>query len=62
MLCEVECRVTHNGKPVKYLYITFTPDDLATKAEAVGAADKDGYFELKVSSTSGAFPGSHTIS
>ncbi len=61
-LYKFKGRVTHNGKPVKYLYITFTPDDEGTKASAVGSSDKDGYFEMMIASTPGVFPGMHKIS
>ncbi len=61
-LYKFKGKVTHNGKPVKYLYITFTPDDENTKASAVGAADKEGNFELMIASTPGVFPGLHKIS
>ena len=61
-LYKFKGRVTHNGKPVKYLYITFTPDDMNTKTSAVGASDKEGYFELMIASTPGVFPGPHKIS
>lgn len=50
-----------NGKPVKYLYITFTPDDLNTKATSTAATDENGKFEMKIGSTPGVYPGEHTI-
>jgi hypothetical protein len=61
-LYKFKGKVTHNGKPVKYLFITFTPDDENTKASAVGASDKDGNFEMMIASTSGVFPGMHKVS
>jgi hypothetical protein len=46
---------------VAYLYITFAPDDLQTKAMSTGATDKNGHFEMKIGSTPGVYPGQHTI-
>lgn len=54
--------VTHNGKPIQGLLITFTPDDLNTKSAAMGATDENGKFELKVGSLNGVYPGNHKVS
>lgn len=61
-LYRIKGTVTHNGKPVKLLLLTFTPDDEMTKAPAMGATDDNGRFEMKIGSTPGVFPGKHTIS
>lgn len=53
--------VTHNGKPLPKLYISFVPDDQMNKATATAVTDENGKFELKLGSTSGCYPGSHTI-
>ena len=60
-LYQIKGTVTREGKPVKYLYITFIPDDDGTKAVSVGASDKEGHFEMKIASTPGVFPGPHKI-
>lgn len=52
---------THNGKPLAKLYISFVPDDQMTKATATAVTDENGKFELKLGSTSGCYPGEHTI-
>jgi hypothetical protein len=61
-LYKVKGVATHNGKPVKYLYITFTPDDLQTKALSTGACDEEGRFEMKIGSIAGVYPGKVTVS
>lgn len=52
---------THNGKPLAKLYVSFVPDDQMTKAAATAVTDENGKFELKLGSTSGCYPGQHTI-
>ena len=60
-LYQIKGTVTREGRPVKYLYITFSPDDDGTKAVSVGASDKDGRFEMMIASTPGVYPGPHKI-
>ena len=60
-LYKIKGQVTHNGKPVKYLYISFVPDDESTAATSTGTTDKDGNFEMMIGATPGVFPGPHTI-
>ena len=60
-LYQIKGTVTREGKPVKYLYITFSPDDEGTKAVSVGASDEKGHFEMKIASTPGVYPGPHKI-
>ncbi len=60
-LYQIKGTVTREGRPVKYLYITFQPDDGGSKAVSVGASDKDGNFEMKIASTPGVYPGQHKI-
>ena len=60
-LYQIKGTVTREGKPVKYLYITFSPDDDGTKAVSVGASDKEGRFEMMIASTPGVYPGQHKI-
>jgi hypothetical protein len=50
-----------NGKPIKYLYISFVPDDLNTKAVSTAATDPDGKFEMRIGSTPGVYPGEHIV-
>ncbi len=54
-------KVTHQGRPVQGLLITFTPGDLESKAAAIGATDEEGRFVLKVGSQSGVFPGQNRV-
>jgi hypothetical protein len=60
-LYKIKGQVTHQGKPVKYVYISFVPDDPNTMATATGSADENGYFELMIGSTPGVYPGGHTV-
>lgn len=60
-LYKIKGHVTHNGKPVKYLMLSFIPDDENTKATATGSTNDEGYFEMMIGSTPGVFPGEHTI-
>lgn len=60
-LYQIKGKVTHNGKPVKYVYISFIPDDENTKAISNAATDENGNFEMKIGDTPGVFPGPHTI-
>jgi len=60
-LYQVKGRVTHNGKPVKYIYLTFIPDDETTKAISTSSSDENGNFEMKIGSTPGVYPGEVTI-
>ncbi len=60
-LYSIKGQVTHNGKPVKYLMLSFIPDDENTKATSTGSTDEEGRFEMMIGSTPGVFPGPHTI-
>jgi hypothetical protein len=60
-LYKIKGTVTREGKPVKFLYITFSPDDGGTKAVSVGASDDQGRFEMMIASTPGVYPGPHKI-
>lgn len=60
-LHKIKGQVTHHGKPVKYVYISFVPDDPNTMATATGSADENGFFELMIGSTPGVYPGGHTV-
>jgi hypothetical protein len=60
-LYRVRGVVTHQGKPVSKLYLVFRPDDLTKYAEAVAVTDDNGRFDLMIGSTTGVFPGPHTV-
>lgn len=63
-LVPVEGRVTLDGKPVPGCIVTFEPADqhAATGPQAVGVADKDGWFRVRSSGNRlGAVPGVHRV-
>ena len=53
--------VTHNGKPVANLYLTFLPTDPAAQAPASSSTDASGRFELKVGAKGGVYPGKYIV-
>lgn len=60
-LKQIKGVVTHNGKPVPSLYLTFMPADPATQAASSSSTDAEGRFELKIGSKGGVMPGKYTV-
>ena len=60
-LKQIKGTVTHKGKPVANLYLTFMPGDPQTQPASSSSTDKDGKFELKIGSTGGVVPGKYTV-
>ena len=60
-LRQIRGTVTHNGKPVGDLYLTFMPSDPKTQPASSSTTDKNGRFELKIGSTGGVVPGKYTV-
>lgn len=60
-LKQINGTVTHEGKPVANLYLTFMPSDPATQPASSSSTDKDGRFELKIGSAGGVVPGKYTV-
>ncbi len=53
--------VTHNGKPIPNLYLTFMPTDPMTQPASSSSTDKNGRFELKIGSAGGVVAGKYTV-
>lgn len=53
--------VTHDGRPVPFLQITFKPDILDSTRPPMAIADKDGKFEMKCGREIGVPPGTYTV-
>ena len=60
-LKQIKGTVTHKGKPVANLYLTFMPGDPKTQPASSSSTDKNGKFELKVGSAGGVVPGKYTV-
>jgi major membrane immunogen (membrane-anchored lipoprotein) len=60
-LRQIRGTVTHNGKPVANLYLTFVPTDPKTQPASSSSTDANGKFELKIGSTGGVVPGKYTV-
>jgi major membrane immunogen (membrane-anchored lipoprotein) len=60
-LRQIRGTVTHNGKPVANLYLTFVPADPKTQPASSSSTDANGKFELKIGSTGGVVPGKYTV-
>jgi hypothetical protein len=60
-LKQIKGTVTHNGKPVANLYLTFMPTDPKTQPASSSSTDKNGRFELKIGSAGGVVPGKYTV-
>ena len=56
-LKQIKGTVTHKGKPVANLYLTFMPADPKTQPASSSSTDKDGKFELKIGAAGGVMPG-----
>lgn len=60
-LRQIKGTVTHNGKPVADLYLTFMPEDPKTQPASSSTTDKNGKYELKIGSAGGVVPGKYTV-
>ena len=60
-LKQIKGTVTHNGKPVANLYLTFMPSDPKTQPASSSSTDANGRFELKIGSAGGVAPGKYTV-
>ena len=60
-LKQIKGTVTHKGKPVANLYLTFMPGDPKTQPASSSSTDKNGKFELKIGSAGGVVPGKYTV-
>ncbi len=60
-LMQVKGTVTHQGKPVPNLYLTFMPTDPHKQAPSSSTTDATGKFELKVGGQGGIMPGKYII-
>ena len=60
-LKQVKGTVTHKGKPIPNLYLTFMPSDPKTQSASSSSTDQNGKFVLKVGSADGVAPGKYTV-
>ena len=54
-------KVTHEGEPVPFVEIVFSPDIADSTRPPMAMSDKDGNFEMMCARNSGAPPGEYTI-
>jgi hypothetical protein len=59
----VSGKVTHKGKPVAGLVVSFVPQTAPKAGTSIGTTEEDGQYELTVSNTgeSGAVVGTHKV-
>jgi hypothetical protein len=59
--CRVSGVATRNGQPMKFLQITFVPDDAELVRPPIAMTDKDGKFRLTTGSIVGVKKGAYSI-
>ncbi|MCA9194575.1 MAG: hypothetical protein KDB03_22545 [Planctomycetales bacterium] len=59
--CRVEGIVTHKGKPVPFLQISFSPVDPELVRPPLGFSDKEGKFQMRTARTEGVKRGEYHI-